>query len=571
MDMEQSERQTSLTNASEESDVSAHAQTPADECRMQGAHAQCMEADAQVEAPVCGVSKAEVVVTSLQAELADCRAQVEHWQGVATICEMSKQEELAELQRRCDQEVESLQEALRETASQYEARISALQAECSLWRKGGGSIPPSKGISQRAKGGDGALLTDVQQEKATAHPDGCADGRPEGRDGDAGEGTDEEPGSQMGENGDNEGGLSLTEGYFARHCDTTSLSSFSLDTPSLPRRPPPQEDTASLVSTGTLVPEAIYLPPPGYRLVTLSDWDALHTQLAELQAELARVREERAELERELGTQSSETQRQVTMLQSQVQNSEALLQDLQKSFAQSQNAVQRRLAELSLSHRKVCSKLSRLKGGEAAVGAVAEDERVQPTDVSLALQGAHCEERLRIEIVNLREQLEQRTEESEVLEGKLTVYRFLSLFLSLDVGTWPNEAFLPTHLVRLSSLKTETDRIQGQNEKLQQELQACRTELTGLQVALSHLQRDNKAQSSEKSLLEQQCLELRSQMISLRSQLDTSQAVQRDFVQLSQSLQVKMELIRQAESMDQVREVLEEGPSDDSSKVTDTL
>ncbi|XP_018619815.1 rab GTPase-binding effector protein 2 isoform X2 [Scleropages formosus] len=537
MDMEQSERQTSLTNASEESDVSAHAQTPADECRMQGAHAQCMEADAQVEAPVCGVSKAEVVVTSLQAELADCRAQVEHWQGVATICEMSKQEELAELQRRCDQEVESLQEALRETASQYEARISALQAECSLWRKGGGSIPPSKGISQRAKGGDGALLTDVQQEKATAHPDGCADGRPEGRDGDAGEGTDEEPGSQMGENGDNEGGLSLTEGYFARHCDTTSLSSFSLDTPSLPRRPPPQEDTASLVSTGTLVPEAIYLPPPGYRLVTLSDWDALHTQLAELQAELARVREERAELERELGTQSSETQRQVTMLQSQVQNSEALLQDLQKSFAQSQNAVQRRLAELSLSHRKVCSKLSRLKGGEAAVGAVAEDERVQPTDVSLALQGAHCEERLRIEIVNLREQLEQRTEES----------------------------------VRLSSLKTETDRIQGQNEKLQQELQACRTELTGLQVALSHLQRDNKAQSSEKSLLEQQCLELRSQMISLRSQLDTSQAVQRDFVQLSQSLQVKMELIRQAESMDQVREVLEEGPSDDSSKVTDTL
>ncbi|XP_018619816.1 rab GTPase-binding effector protein 2 isoform X3 [Scleropages formosus] len=436
MDMEQSERQTSLTNASEESDVSAHAQTPADECRMQGAHAQCMEADAQVEAPVCGVSKAEVVVTSLQAELADCRAQVEHWQGVATICEMSKQEELAELQRRCDQEVESLQEALRETASQYEARISALQAECSLWRKGGGSIPPSKGISQRAKGGDGALLTDVQQEKATAHPDGCADGRPEGRDGDAGEGTDEEPGSQMGENGDNEGGLSLTEGYFARHCDTTSLSSFSLDTPSLPRRPPPQEDTASLVSTGTLVPEAIYLPPPGYRLVTLSDWDALHTQLAELQAELARVREERAELERELGTQSSETQRQVTMLQSQVQNSEALLQDLQKSFAQSQNAVQRRLAELSLSHRKVCSKLSRLKGGEAAVGAVAEDERVQPTDVSLALQGAHCEERLRIEIVNLREQLEQRTEESEVLE------------------------------VRLSSLKTETDRIQGQNEKM---------------------------------------------------------------------------------------------------------
>lgn len=39
-------------------------------------------------------------------------------------------------------------------------------------------------------------------------------------------------------------------------------------------------------------------------------------------------------------------------------------------------------------------------------------------------------------------------------------------------------------------------------------------------------------------VLHDQCLELRSQVISLRSQLDTSQAVQKDFVQLSQSLQV---------------------------------
>lgn len=50
---------------------------------------------------------------SLQAELADCRAQVEHWQGMATICELSKQEEMAELQKQYDQEIQSLQEALR--------------------------------------------------------------------------------------------------------------------------------------------------------------------------------------------------------------------------------------------------------------------------------------------------------------------------------------------------------------------------------------------------------------------------------------------------------------------------
>lgn len=71
-----------------------------------------------------------------------------------------------------------------------------------------------------------------------------------------------------------------TEGYFSlRNCDSDSLSSFSVDTPSLPRKLHAQEDTDSLVSTGTLVPEAIYLPPAGHRLVTHSDWDALNAQV----------------------------------------------------------------------------------------------------------------------------------------------------------------------------------------------------------------------------------------------------------------------------------------------------
>lgn len=47
-----------------------------------------------------------------------------------------------------------------------------------------------------------------------------------------------------------------------------------------------------------------------------------------------------------------------------------------------------------------------------------------------------------------------------------------------------------------------------------------------------------EAVSECQASLHQQCLELRSQVISLRSQVDTSQTVQRDFVQLSQSLQV---------------------------------
>lgn len=52
--------------------------------------------------------------------------------------------------------------------------------------------------------------------------------------------------------------------------------------------------------------------------------------------------------------------------------------------------------------------------------------------------------------------------------------------------------------MQLSSLKTETERIQSQREQLQAELLASRTELEALRVALSHVQSTNKALSNEK-------------------------------------------------------------------------
>ncbi|KAM9784012.1 rab GTPase-binding effector protein 2 isoform 4-T4 [Syngnathus typhle] len=426
----------------------------------------------------------------LQAQLTECRAQVEHWQGVATICELSKREELAELQKQCDQEIQSLQEALRETAAQYESRIASL-------------LEGRRASNQNeASGKKGKMNTEATSNDSQTSPDRLH-------------------GQQVDPELVPEGEASpiVTEGYFSlRNCDSASLSSFSGDTPSLPRKLHAQEDTDSLVSTGTLVPEAIYLPPAGHRLVTHSDWDALNAQLSELRGEVTRLLEEKEELEKELETQTNHTHKQVSVLQSQVQSSEALLQELQKSLSQSQTSVQSRLSELSLSQKKVCSELSRLKGDPV------EDE-----------QAAHCEERLRIEIVNLRERLDIRAEEN----------------------------------VQFSSLKTETEKIQAQKDLIQEELIACRNELAALRVALSHVQSNNKVLNSDNEALHEQCLELRSQVISLRSQVDTSQTVQRDFVQLSQSLQVKLELIRQAESLDQVREILEEGMSDADSSPAD--
>ena len=76
---------------------------------------------------------------------------------------------------------------------------------------------------------------------------------------------------------------------FAHNCDdSASISSFSLGggagSTSLPRSrqglSPEQEETASLVSTGTLVPEGIYLPPPGYQLVPDNQWEQLQMEVS---------------------------------------------------------------------------------------------------------------------------------------------------------------------------------------------------------------------------------------------------------------------------------------------------
>lgn len=450
-------------------------------------------------------SKTEYAGTDLQSQLADYRAQVEHWQGVATICELSKQEELAELQKQCDQEIQSLQEALRETAAQYEARIAFLQSQHSEPRRHSGQ--------KLGSGKKGRIEAESLSTPRSIHGESDVPA------------SSERPGPDL-----EDGAPVSSDGFFSlRHCDSASLSSFSLDTPSLPRKPHAQDDTDSLVSTGTLVPEAIYLPPAGHRLVTHCDWDTVHTQLSELRSEVSRLESEKEDLEKELDTQTNQTHKQVTKLQSQVRASEALLKDLHKSFSQSQNAVQSRLAELSLSQKKMHSELSHLKGEEV------EEEAMEASSLIPTLQGAHCEERLRIEIVNLREQLDARTEENDILE------------------------------VQFSSLKTEMEKIQAQKDQLQAELLACRTELDALRVALSHVQSTNKSLTADKESFQQQCLELRSQVISLRSQVDTSQTVQRDFVQLSQSLQVKLELVRQAETMEQVREIVEDGVSEAAS------
>ncbi|XP_077841935.1 rab GTPase-binding effector protein 2 isoform X9 [Macaca mulatta] len=341
---------------------------------------------------------------------------------------------------------------------------------------------------------------------------------------------------------------------FAHNCDdSASISSFSLgggvgSSSSLPRSrqglSPEQEETASLVSTGTLVPEGIYLPPPGYQLVPDTQWEQLQMEGRQLQKDLESVSRERDELQEGLRRSNEDCAKQMQVLLAQVQNSEQLLQTLQGTVSQAQERVQLQMAELVTTHKCLHHEVKRLN--EENQGLRAEqlpssapqglqqeqgEEESLPSSVPELQQllrrtrqeararlqaQEHGAERLRIEIVTLREALEEETAARASLEGQLRVQR--------------------EDTASLCSLRTEMERVQ---------------------------QEESKAQLPDLS-------EQRAKVLRLQAELETSEQVQRDFVRLSQALQVRLERIRQAETLEQVRSIMDEAPLTDIRDIKDT-
>lgn len=527
----------------------------------------------------------------LRAELAGALAEMETMKAVAEVSESTKAEAVAAVQRQCQEEVASLQAILKDSISSYEAQIASLKQE---WRR----QQQDSEEKERELGRLRQLLSrtrpldSLEQQMEKAHEDSeklreivlpmeqeiqelkakllraeqliqeiqrrprqplplpsSAEPPPLSRN----PSPPLEPLDEL--SGD--GGPAAEA--FARNCDdSASISSFSLGGAGAGSSPPrgrqalspEQEETASLVSTGTLVPEGIYLPPPGYQLVADGQWEQLQAEGRQLQQELEGVRRERDELQEGLRRSNEDCAKQMQVLLAQVQNSEQLLRTLQGTVSQAQERVQLQMAELATSHRCLSHEVKRLNEENrglraeqpppsASQGLLGQDEGAEeplPSSVqelqqlvrhtrqeARAQQRAreHEAERLRIEIVTLREALEEETAARASLEGQLRGQREETEVLEAS----------------LCSLRTEMERVQQEQGK------APLTDLLS---------------------------EQRAKVLRLQAELETSEQVQRDFVRLSQALQVRLERIRQAETLQQVRSIMDEAPLRDVRDIKDT-
>ncbi|XP_059980175.1 rab GTPase-binding effector protein 2 isoform X4 [Lagenorhynchus albirostris] len=512
----------------------------------------------------------------LRAELAGALAEMETMKAVAEVSESTKAEAVAAVQRQCQEEVASLQAILKDSISSYEAQITSLkqerqqqQQDCEEKERELGRL---KQLLSRAH-----PLDSLEKQMEKAHEDSeklreivlpmeqeieelkakllraeeliqeiqRRPRHPPSLHGSAELLLSRDPSPPLEPLEELSGDGGAAAEAFAHNCDdSASISSFSLGggasgSASLPRTrhglSPEQEETASLVSTGTLVPEGIYLPPPGYQLVPDNQWEQLQVEMQVLLA--------------------------------QVQNSEQLLRTLQGTVSQAQERVQLQMAELATSHKCLSHEVKRLteenqglraeQPPSSAPWGLEQDEgqeeslpgsllelrqlvrRTQQEARAHQQAQEHEAERLRIEIVTLREALEEETAARASLEGQLRGQREETEVLEAS----------------LCSLRMEMERVQQeqskarQQEVLRQPLGSGRTEEAQLTDLLS---------------------EQRAKMLRLQAELETSEQVQRDFVRLSQALQVRLERIRQAESLEQVRSIMDEAPLRDVGDIKDT-
>ncbi|XP_021033603.1 rab GTPase-binding effector protein 1 isoform X2 [Mus caroli] len=347
---------------------------------------------------------------------------------------------------------------------------------------------------------------------------------------------------------------------------------------------PEQEETASLLSSVTQGMESAYVSPSGYRLVSETEWNLLQKEVKKLQLmlrqandQLEKTMKEKQELEDFLKQSAEDSSHQISALVLRAQASEVLLEELQQSFSQAKRDVQEQMAVLMQSREQVSEELVRLqKDNDSLQGKhslhvslqLAEDFILPDTVevlrelvlkyreniVHVRTAADHMEEKLKAEILFLKEQIQAEQCLKENLEETL----------QLEIENCKEE------IASISSLKAELERIKVEKGQLESTLREKSQQLESLQEIKLNLEEQLKKETAAKATVEQLMFEEKNKAQRLQTELDVSEQVQRDFVKLSQTLQVQLERIRQADSLERIRAILNDTKLTDINQLPET-
>ncbi|XP_020023833.1 rab GTPase-binding effector protein 1 isoform X1 [Castor canadensis] len=384
---------------------------------------------------------------------------------------------------------------------------------------------------------------------------------------------------------------------------------------------PEQEETASLLSSVTQGMESAYVSPSGYRLVSETEWNLLQKEVHNAGNKLGRRCDMCSNYEKQLQgiqIQEAETRDQVKKLQVMLrqandqlektmkdkqeledfikqsaensshqvnistlvlraQASEVLLEELQQGFSQAKRDVQEQMAVLMQSREQVSEELVRLqKDNDSLQGKHSLHVSLQQAEdfvlpdtmemlqelvlkyreniIHVRTAADHMEEKLKAEILFLKEQIQAEQCLKENLEETL----------QLEIENCKEE------IASISSLKAELERIKVEKGQLESTLREKSQQLESLQEIKVNLEEQLKKETAAKVTIEQLMFEEKNKAQRLQTELDVSEQVQRDFVKLSQTLQVQLERIRQADSLERIRAILNDTKLTDINQLPET-
>ncbi|WAR04005.1 RABE1-like protein [Mya arenaria] len=240
--------------------------------------------------------------------------------------------------------------------------------------------------------------------------------------------------------------------------------------------------------------------------------DSQKQYVSELEEKLRTAAHEQIEEISVMSHKTKECERYISELRQQTTNTHMELQDQMREMSSQREVVQR---ELDM-------QLLLLKYREEIIAA------------KVALE--HAEETLKSEILFLKDRVVSEQQEKATMEETLT-QEISTLQEKLAI-----QDSLTSELERESSVRAETE------GRLRETEQSIRSHQAKSKQIIGGLQKQVEEQSNARTQLEQDVYRMKQKVLSLQTDLDNSEAVQRDFVKLSQSLQIQLEQIRQAEN-----------------------
>lgn len=283
----------------------------------------------------------------------------------------------------------------------------------------------------------------------------------------------------------------------------------------------------------------------------------LHTLERHLQLErqaLASQDKYVAELEANLKNATENTEMQINTLQSKLQESEKFIQTVKGHFERAQTELHEYLKLLSTEREEVQLTLTKLQEeNDSLVGKHSKhSQELQEESIDLPntleelqllllkyredvitakVAEEHVAEQLKSEILFLRSQIVAEQQERTNIEESLT----------------QEIQQLQEQLAIQNSLNCELHREKDARQEVEDRLHEASEREEKDKQQISDLEAQVKNLASAKGKLEQDVMEMKAKVISLQVELDNSEVVQRDFVKLSQSLQIQLEKIRTAE------------------------